>query len=366
MLLFSGCFSVSAQEKSSLDGYGIEASLFAGKIIKYNYRFPPIPAISGGIDINILRRTNGKKEWQQRANYPQIGLGITYTHYGDNKILGQCIGIYPVLPIKLVQGKKLDWDIKLGVGVGYVTHRYERIPTWDTLNNIIGSRINNFTMMATAVRYKVDEHLSLHAGLLLTHISNGSFQSPNLGINLASGQIGVRYFPGKANPERISRELAKVKNRWLLQARMGMGFSELATPYGPRYPVYMPSLFVSKRYRERNKMFAGIDYSYYKGVEAFLRNNEIEPGKEAKNATQVIVFAGHEFVMGRFGLIIQAGVPLQRTSRENEGMYSEKLGYNFYLLKEERGPVKELTLHTYIKANKFEADIIEFGMGIGL
>ncbi|HYD21029.1 MAG TPA: hypothetical protein VEB40_06095, partial [Flavipsychrobacter sp.] len=98
LLLFPGCFSVSAQEKKSLDGYGIEASLFSGKIIKYNYRFPPIPAISGGIDINILKRTNGKKEWQQRANYPQIGFGITYTHYGDNKILGQCIGIYPVLP----------------------------------------------------------------------------------------------------------------------------------------------------------------------------------------------------------------------------------------------------------------------------
>src|SRR5690606_18636903 len=128
-----------AQESNALDGYGIEANVLAGKIIKHNYIFPPVPTASGGIDINILKRTNGKKEWQQRRNYPQIGIGLTYVNYGNNAIYGQCIGAYPVIPIQIVRGKKVEWTAKVGIGIGYVTRRYERYPTWDTINNLIGS-----------------------------------------------------------------------------------------------------------------------------------------------------------------------------------------------------------------------------------
>jgi hypothetical protein len=363
MFLFS---SVAAQETDPLDGYGIEANIMGGNIIKHNYRFPPVPAFSGGIDINILKQTNGKKEWQQRGRFPQIGLGITYTNYGNNKIFGQCIGLYPVLPIRLIKGKTVEWDIKAGVGIGYVTSHYERYPTWDTINNLIGSNINNFTLLATAVRFNINSHLAVNAGITLTHISNGSFQLPNLGVNLATASVGVRYFPGNRYPTRIVRDLSPRSNRWLFHARMGIGFSQISGPNGPRYPVYLPSVFVSKRYHGRNKIFLGADYTYYKSLENFLRTNEMFPGEEKKQSYQAMIIAGHELMLGRFGLLMQVGVPLKRTYRENEGLYFEKLGYNFYIIRNEQGPIKELSVHSYIKANKLEADIIEFGIGVGL
>jgi hypothetical protein len=355
-----------AQEDKPIDGYGIEANLMAGKLIKHNYIFPPIPAISSGIDINILKQTSGKKLWQQRRNYPQIGLGITYTNYGDKDIYGHCIGIYPVIPFHIAGGKRISWDIKLGIGVGYITRSFERQPTWDTINNLIGSKLNNFTLAATSVKYNINEHLSLQAGLTLTHISNGSFRLPNLGLNLATGHIGIRYFPGRPTPKRITSYLPQLKNRWLLQARMSMGFCEMQGNNGPLYPVYMPSLFVSKRYASRNKVFLGVDYSYYKSLEAFLKNNEIHPGEESRYATQACVIAGNEFLIGRFGILLQVGVPFKKTARENDGLYFPKMGYNFYVLQNETGPIKELSVHSYIKANRFEADLIEFGIGVGL
>lgn len=359
-------FAAIAQEEKAMDGYGIEADLLAGKLVKHNYIFPPIPALSSAVDINILKQTNGKKLWQQRRNYPQIGLGITYTNYGNNDIYGQCIGIYPVIPFHIARGKRFSWDMKVGIGIGYITRSFERQPTWDTINNLIGSKLNNFTLAATSVKYNINEHLSLQAGLTLTHVSNGSFKLPNLGLNFAAGHIGIRYFPGNPRPKRTSSYLPQLKNRVLLQARMSMGFCEIQGNNGPLYPVYMPSLFMSKRYASRNKAFIGVDYSYYKSLEAFQKNNGINDGEESKYATQACAIVGNEFLFGRFGILLQVGVPFKKTLRENDGMYFPKMGYNFYVLQNETGPVKELSIHSYIKANRFEADLIEFGIGVGL
>ncbi len=358
--------AVKAQEDHPLDGYGIGANVLAGKILKHNYIFPPVPNASGGIDISILKNTDGSKEWQQRRNYPQIGLGLTYVNYGNNAIYGQCFGAYPVIPIKIISGKKVEWTAKVGIGVGYMTRRYERFPTWDTINNLIGSHMNNFSIAAMDVRYNVNNNLSLQLGFTFIHVSNGGMRMPNLGLNLATGHIGIRYFPGNATPKRIVNDLPALKNRWLIQARMGMGFAEIGTTDGPMYPIYLSSLFVSKRYGSRNKVFAGLDHTYYGSLHAFLRNIEAYAGEEYKYCQQASVIVGNEFLIGRFGIVMQVGFPFIKTMRENDGIYFPKFGYNFYLLKEECGPIKELTLHSYIKANRFEADVFEFGVGVGL
>lgn len=356
-----------AQDANPLDGYGIEANVLAGKILKHNYIFPPVPNASGGIDINILKNTDGSKDWQQRRNYPQIGLGLTYVNYGNNAIYGQCIGAYPVIPIKIISGRKFEWTAKVGIGIGYMTRRYERFPTWDTINNLIGSRMNNFTTAAMDVRYNFNKNLSLLLGFTFIHVSNGGLRLPNLGLNLPTGHIGIRYFPGNPMPKRKVNELPTLKNRWLVQARLGIGFSEIGANDGPMYPVYLTSLFVSKRYANgRNKAFAGLDHTYYRSLHAFLRNIEAYAGEENKYCQQASVIVGNEFLIGRFGIVMQVGFPFIKTVRENDGIYFPKFGYNYYLLKEERGIVKELTLHSYIKANRFEADVFEFGVGVGL
>ena len=365
LVLFVCPYTAFLQDTHPLDGYGIDANLLAGKIIPHNYKFPPIPALSTGLDISIIKQTSGKKEWQQRRNYPLVGLGLTYINYGLNEVYGQCIGIYPFVPLTISKRKNLVWDCKLGIGLGYITRKYERHPTWDTINNLIGSHLNNFTFFSTDLRYQLNEHLALQAGINVSHISNGSFRMPNLGVNLATAHVGIRYFPYNANPKRIVSDLPKLSNRWLLQLRMGIGFTEAVVEDGPLYKTYMPSLFVSRRYGGRNKMFAGFDYSYYESAYAFLRNNEVHPGEERKYATQASVFVGNEFLIGRFGLVVQVCIPFKYTY-DNDGKYFEKLGYNFYIIKGKRGLIKELTVHTYIKADRFEADMIEFGMGMSL
>lgn len=364
-LLLLSSTPINAQNADWLTGYGIEVNPVIGKVLKHNYIFPPVPNSSFALDVNILKQTDGNKEWQVRRNYPIVGLGITYTDYGIDSVYGKCIGLYPVWEIPLVRGEKLEWTCRFGYGIGYVTKRFERYPSWDTLNNLVGSHLNNFTMFTTQLRYKLNHHVHVNAGFNFTHISNGSFRLPNLGVNMYGGHVGLRYFPVSDEPQQAGRQPQTLKKRWMFQFRVGMGLVEYDQPDGPQYPVYAATVFASKRYgNKNNKVMAGIDYSYFKAMHAFLRYNEIEVGNETANSWEGVIFIGHEFVIGRVGVIAQFGVPFKH-SYINKDKTIQKLGYSYYLIQNERGILKDLSLNAFIKSNNLEASHLEFGLGAG-
>src|SRR5690348_1991519 len=104
-------FAVTAQARDDAkhSGYGVEANLCFGRIIPNDIVFPPIPALSSALDLAFVQQTNGRRDWQRRRRFPLIGLGLFYANYGNNKIFGQSIGLYPFLQIPLARGKKLEW-----------------------------------------------------------------------------------------------------------------------------------------------------------------------------------------------------------------------------------------------------------------
>lgn len=355
----------TAQHRDRLAGYGIEVNPVYGKIIRHNYIFPPMPPHSYAVDIALLKRTDGSRDWQLRRKYPLLGLGITYTDYGLDSVYGKCIGLYPVWEIPIIRKNQLEWTCRFGYGIGYVTRRYERYPTWDTVNNLIGSHLNNFTMFTTQLRYKVSHRVHVHAGFNFSHISNGSFRLPNLGVNMYGGHVGMRYFPSTDEPLQKGGTPVQHSNPWMVQARVGMGMTEYNNVDGPRFPVYTATVFAAKKYGGRNKVLAGVDYSYFRAMYTFLRNNGIAPGEERSESWEGVIFVGHEFIIGRVGIIAQAGMPFKHTAI-NKDKTIQKLGYSYYILQHEQGILKELTLNGFIKSNDLEASHLEFGVGIGI
>ncbi len=343
----------------------IEANVMAGKVLKHSEKFrAPIPELSTAVDIALLKQTTGKQDWEQRRHYPIWGVGATYTHYGIDSVYGSALGVYPFLQIYLIRSRKLEWTLRGGLGIGYVTRHYSRAPDWDTLNNAIGSALNNFTLFTTDVRYRINSRWSLQAGLNFSHMSNAAIRQPNLGVNMYGAHIGVRYWPGGDRPALIERERPRLRNRVLAQARLGIAFNESGTADGPLYPTYLASAYASRRYKSRNKVFAGLDYSYHTNIYAFLRNNEINPGEERAQSWKSAVFLGHEWLFGRMGLTVQMGYYLHQAYLHTDPYY-QKLGYNFYLLRSERGPLKELCLSAQLKTHKAIAELAEFGVGVG-
>ncbi len=344
-------------------GLGLEANFMGGKVFKHSTKFlAPVPDFSSAFEVALVQQTDGRKEWQQRRKYPLWGVGITYTDYGLNDIYGKCIGIYPILQFPVVRGKKLEWTIRFGLGLGYVTRRYSHAPDWDTLNNAISSHLNNFTLFTTDLRYHVNKHWDVQLGANFSHISNAAFRQPNLGVNMYGAHLGVRYYPATSEPEKLARKLTPLTNRWLVQARLGIAMNGAGNGSGPIYPVYLASWYASKRYAGKNKAFIGIDYSYHSNIYAFEKNNEIFPGDEKAHAWKSAVFVGHEWLMGRGAVMLQVGVYIKEAVLRLDPYY-EKLGYNYYIIRQEKGLLKELYLSALLKTHLTQAELAELGLG---
>lgn len=357
--------SDSSQENNRWTGRGIEVNSLGGRILKHSKSFTaPIPPLSTVLEANLLWQTYGKKDWHQRRRYPMVGLGMTFTDYGYSNIFGYCVGLYPNIEIPIVRYKNFEWTFRIGNGISYVTKKHQEGPEGDTINNAISTHINDFGIFMTDLRYRVNKHWDVQAGANFTHISNGLYSEPNLGINMYGMHVGLRYFPVNSRPAVVAREVPQLKSRWLLQMRAGIAFNQSRSPGNPELPDYLGSLYASKRWKSKNKLFFGTDFSYHESNYQALRYWQIYKGQEWDQSWYGAFFAGNEFLVGRVGIMLQVGYYYHQIYLKQDPIY-EKLGGNLYLVQREKGFMKELFISAFLKTHRMTAELIEFGVGAG-
>jgi hypothetical protein len=364
LIVFLGIMTISKTTFAQKNTFGIETNLLGGKIFKHTKRFTgPIPSFSSGTEINFIWKLNGKKDWQIRRNYPTIGIGTTYIHY-DSENYGYSIGIYPNIELPIYKNPHFDWYIKLGMALGYISKRQENYaPNFDTLNNAMGAHINNFSIFQTGIRRQINNHWHIHGGLAFTHMSSAKYRLPNLGINYIGAFIGARYLFNIEEKKIENTVVPNLKSRWLFQIRKGIGMHTGESIGSAATPVHFSSIYFSKRYWSKNKLFIGIDHSYHQSVYDFLRLQSIHLGTEKQHAWKAAIFTGHEFLYGRVGLHLQVGFYIKQAYLTSPFMY-QKLGMNYYLIQHETGIIKELSISTLLKTHYATAETAELGIGL--
>lgn len=366
ILAFFCCLWFVVPTAHAQPGFGVELNYMGGRILKHTKNFrAPVPPYSQAVELNFIQQTDGNKQWQQRRRYPLWGAGLVMTNYGDNANIGTCYGINANLQFPLVRAGRFEWTGRIGAGISYVTRRFSLAPEWDTLNTAISSHFNNFTLFTTDFRYFLSDHWAVQVGGQFSHISNGALRQPNLGINFTGLHAGVRWYPQSARPPHIhDPNLPHLSNRWLAQARLGFSFTESGYANGPLYPVGIATVYASKRYLSKNKALIGLDASVHPKIYAFMRANEVEPGKERAGSWKAAVFVGHEWLMGRAGLQVQVGYYVKKAWLNGGNIY-QKLGANYYLVRREHGALKELFLSCFLKTHLAQAELGEFAIGWG-
>lgn len=369
LLILAACClpgHLNAQGPLQWPGFGVEANLWGNRMIRHTSTFTgPLSSFTSALEINLIKKTFGQKDWQIRRKFPQPGLGLIYINYHVPDVYGELVGIYPNITLPLIRRKNLELSFRAGMGVGYFTRPYARTPVPNLKNVAIGGHFNNVSPFSLDARISLNRHWDVQAGFNFAHVSNAAFQQPNLGINIWGAHVGMRYFPVTSKPEKIQRLPIRLSDRWLLQARAGMAFVERQPANGPLYPTYMTALFASKRYLSKNKIALGLDYAYLTDMYVFLKAIGAHTGREKTHAYQLAAFAGHEFIYGRVGLLFQAGVYLKEPYGQKNRLY-QKLGGNFYVLQRETGLLKEVFFGAYLKTHLFVAERFEMNIGIGI
>ena len=355
----------------------IQPQIHIGKVLKIYPVFPKTDFAALN-EINIAIQTAGCKEWHRSFHYPQVGIALFYGYLGNNAILGHNFGIVPNLAFNNRRGKRFWLQTRFGMGFAYFTKHYNEIS--NPTNLVIGASVNNMTFLSLDGNFKLSSHFNLNIGAAMYHLSDGHYQLPNLGANIPTGTIGISYFT-KSKPVYYKRDsLTHPSRKVLFTVNLGYGRHEFGSATkatgGPKYNVYHGAFYLSKRWRQINNLHAGVYVTYYSDYYDFIINQETFSQQQRMKAGVITLFLGDEFMIGKFGLVMQTGGNIyspflkeyfKETNKKGDellGAYiTNKIGIQYYFTNPYKTTSNKLFVGMYLKANFAEADFAEIAMG---
>ncbi len=187
-----------------------------------------------GIDLRIGFQTTGKFEWEQLLKYPQYGFGFStyfYTERDVTDLLGQPSAVYAFgnLPFYRSKNEKFYLSFDPSTGLAYDLNGYD--PEENPFNDAEGSDILFYFNFGLSGVHFLSERMDLNYGLNLIHFSNGRLRTPNLGVNMAGIDLGLRYY---FNP--VSRYTSTAYPDY--QPQLRPGFQERYLPPHEDYSMW--------------------------------------------------------------------------------------------------------------------------------
>lgn len=365
VLLLGWCWTPLMGQKSK--GFSIESSFHYGSIMRHSEKIIyDIPKRSWSGKINIEFQTYGQKRWHSRQGFPQQGVALVYSHFGDDQVLGEAYGLLPNLSLFLWRKKQHKVRFQFGTGIAVLSRYFNAID--NPTQNAIGSSINNMVAFQFDGSTAFAKNWRASLGWSFIHYSNGASKLPNLGINISSYQIGLRYTPDPVqSKDYIFYKKERPVKRLGVNVMGGMAFNEIFTFGGPRYPVYFVSGALMYRWSPYNSAHLGIEYEYNQGIFEFsLHTFRYETRAEAKKgAERMMIFGAQEFIFGDIGVFLQVGAYISRNSYLLEFPFYNKLAVRYYLPPIGK-PKTSFHLGIYLKSHKTKAEYIALALGAAI
>jgi len=320
-------------------------------------------------ELNFTLQTNGEKHWEQVYKNPEKGLGLYFADLGNPQHLGQAIGVFPFANFPLNPGRKFKLYIRSGHGIGIFTKPYDQLNNHK--NNIIGSRINGFVNLRLSSVFFPWKNIRMETGIGLTHQSNAAWTLPNLGINIASVNLGIsfmkrQYAPSYPNPKggnavdstatfkTEGREAAPPNYFFTMIAAAGV--NQISPPGSKkRYASYTLSACGWKIVSEKSRFCLGGDLFYEMANLAAAKRDTVFDTSNKLNNLQAGVRLGYELVIGKFSLPLEMGAYLFTKTTVNGPLY-HRIGLRYYVN-------KHLIINYTLKTHWVTAENFEFGLG---
>ncbi len=211
-----------------------------------------------GVEFNYIFRTNGCKTWHQVYKYPELGFCFLHLYLSNPAQLGNMEAFYPYTNIRLNKlTKKTAFTLRLATGLAYLTKAFDRIDNHQ--NAAIGSHVNAFVNLRLSLSRMLTERWRMDAGVGLTHASNGAYSTPNLGLNIATVNLGFGYVFGDTKCTYISDSNKTPVKNWQPFVIGVVGVKELEDPGGKKYVAGSLQASLLRGLNIKNSLGAGVD-----------------------------------------------------------------------------------------------------------
>ena len=305
-------------------------------------------------ELNIGKSSSGNKLWQIENNLPDIGISLQCIDFKNPLQLGYALTASPYIEIPLNKTPKiLRPSIRLCWGLTYITKSYDSNENKE--NIAIGSHFNSFVQFRCFWRFKLSNLLRIEPGITFTHASNGKAKNPNLGINVASLNLGLKYaIQSKANqsiPKIDSSTKAKSKNELIFFTAIGFNQKQIASPI---LKTFVYSFAYQRNLRNSHKYVLGIDVFYD-------QNYLIDYENVFKNKAQGIdqlrmsIKLGYSYNVGRLSFPFELGYYFFQKTNPDE-LIVNRLGVRYY---SKTGLIAHFGLRTHFAV----AYNFEYGLG---
>ena len=302
-----------------------------------------------GAELRCQNKGNGLNQYDFLYNYPNRGIALRYSSFGNNSVLGNYAALYPYITTPLTLNKKnnLEWDIGFGLAYATITNKTNE------LNRALGSHLNVFIQSNAVLNHRLNRNSCVFLRLGVAHLSNGKLASPNLGLNMLQSQLGYQYNFINEKPEFYEHKKLK-PNAGLHYALTFAGAVKTPGDYTNNY--YFASSIVldaDKWITNLNKIGLGINLFYDASIEKTLMHKKIP---------------FHHYYLIDYGIHISHKMVYKKIS------WPVQIGYCFNASPDKTSPIFLRTgvhcslslnfgISAMIKSHFNVADYIEWGIG---
>lgn len=312
-------------------------------------------------ELNLQKATYGKNRWESEYGYPLFGINFWYSPMGGYKEIGSAYAVYPSINFPLTQSSTESLNFKLGVGVGYLTNKFDRLENYK--NFAIGSHINIAASLYFEYRRKVSRMITLTVGGGLTHFSNGSMKTPNFGLNILTGTVGISSYlksPNNTLDKKVLPELYPYEfdgRKYLtLDFATAFAYKDLSQEYGKSFFVYAVFTNLMVRVSYKSKFGLGIDLTH-DGSDAIILERRGLADTNV-NYSKIGANMAYELVMDKMTFMFNVGMYVSGAER-SEGDVYQRLALKYFVY-------KDLYANMVLSAHLGRAEYVGFGLGYRL
>ncbi len=305
-------------------------------------------------EATISWQSSGREQWHHDTRFPSLGVALIHGDVGSRAYLGHVTALYPFMHFPIKRGLRSITSFRLGAGLGWVEKTYDKSSNFKNL--MIGSHLNATISLRLQSEWELLPRLNFNLALNFTHLSNGTFKLPNLGLNIPAISAGLRYGTAATKVRKRTAGPSIDKRPELLIQLAGA----LKQTYPLESKLYFVPVFTgefAKPLGKVSRLNAGVTVSYDKSLSKEVVNDPNYVFDKSDLQLQAGIYTGYEHVAGRLSIPVHLGVYVYNNYPVNQLYQTIGLRYQFG---------NRLTAAVQLKTHFGKADYIQYGIGYKL